>query len=76
MKKRLFKTTMAAMAISAALIGASSAATLRIASQGDATSLDPHSHNESFTNYFLANIYEGLVARDRDFCFVTNPHQH
>ncbi len=44
-----------------------SAKTLRIGSQGDATSLDPHSHNESFTNYFLANIYEGLVARNAKF---------
>jgi len=54
-------------ALSMALVGTVSAETLRVASQGDATSLDPHSHNESFTNYFLANIYEGLVARDRDF---------
>lgn len=46
------------------------AATLKIASQGDATSLDPHSHNESFTNYFLGNIYEGLVGRDRNFKIV------
>lgn len=67
MKKRLFKTTLVAMAITAALAGVSHAKTLRIASQGDATSLDPHSHNESFTNYFLANVYEGLVARDRNF---------
>lgn len=43
------------------------AETLRVASTGDATSLDPHSHNESFTNYFLANVYEGLVGRDKEF---------
>jgi len=49
------------------MASAASGETLRMASQGDATSLDPHSHNESFTNYFLANIYEGLVARDRNF---------
>ncbi|GAB5468381.1 MAG: ABC transporter substrate-binding protein [Rhodospirillales bacterium] len=46
---------------------AANAETLRVGSQGDATSLDPHSHNESFTNYFLSNVYEGLVARDRNF---------
>jgi len=46
------------------------AKTLRMASQGDATSLDPYSHNESFTNYFLANIYDGLVARSKEFKIV------
>jgi len=67
MSKTLFKTMAAALAVSTALIAPAQAETLRVASQGDATSLDPHSHNESFTNYFLANIYEGLVARDKDF---------
>jgi len=56
-----------ALALSASTAQPAFAETLRMASPGDATSLDPHSHNESFTNYFLANIYEGLVARDRDF---------
>jgi peptide/nickel transport system substrate-binding protein len=70
MKKILLKLAMATFAISAALYGPANAATLRMASQGDATSLDPHSHNESFTNYFLGNIYEGLVGRDRDFKIV------
>lgn len=67
MSKMLFKSTVAALALVAALGGTAQAETLRIASQGDATSLDPHSHNESFTNYFLGNVYEGLVGRDRDF---------
>jgi peptide/nickel transport system substrate-binding protein len=57
----------AVVAITASTAQVASAKTLRLASQGDATSLDPHSHNESFTNYFLANIYEGLVARDKNF---------
>jgi peptide/nickel transport system substrate-binding protein len=61
------KSLVAAMAVSTAMIATVHAETLRIASQGDATSLDPHSHNESFTNYFLANVYESLVARDKDF---------
>ena len=61
---------MSTCALSLVLAGAVNAETLLIASQGDATSLDPHSHNESFTNYFLANVYEGLVARDRNFEIV------
>ena len=67
MSKSYIVSLAAALAISTAFIAPAQAKTLRIASQGDATSLDPHSHNESFTNYFLANIYEGLVARDRNF---------
>lgn len=57
----------AVIAIMASTMQVASAKMLRLASQGDATSLDPHSHNESFTNYFLANVYEGLVARDKNF---------
>lgn len=67
MSKTRFVSLAAALAVSTALIAPVQAETLRVASQGDATSLDPHSHNESFTNYFLANVYEGLVARDKDF---------
>jgi len=44
-----------------------SAITLRIANQGDALSLDPHSLNESLQLTVLENIYEPLVARDRDY---------
>lgn len=65
-----FKKTVitgAAIALTAMMSQSVCAETLRLASQGDATSLDPHSHNESFTNYFLANVYEGLVGRDRNF---------
>lgn len=67
MSKNYIAPLVAALAVSTALVAPAQAETLRIASQGDATSLDPHSHNESFTNYFLANVYEGLVARDEDF---------
>lgn len=67
MSKTFFASIAAALAFSTALVAPVQAETLRIASQGDATSLDPHSHNESFTNYFLANVYEGLVSRDRKF---------
>ncbi len=67
MHSKLLPSAAAALAFMLAPMTQASAATIRIASQGDATSLDPHSHNESFTNYFLANVYEGLVGRDRDF---------
>ncbi|MFD0860499.1 ABC transporter substrate-binding protein [Roseovarius aquimarinus] len=67
MSKTYLASLAAVTALSTALAAPLSAETLRMASQGDATSLDPHSHNESFTNYFLANVYEGLVARDKDF---------
>ncbi|MEP3297728.1 MAG: ABC transporter substrate-binding protein [Pseudoruegeria sp.] len=67
MSKKTLTSIATVLALSTALAGSAQAETIRIASQGDATSLDPHSHNESFTNYFLANVYEGLVARDRNF---------
>ena len=41
------------------------AATLRVANQGDAQSMDPHSLNESLQLTFTNNIYEPLVARDK-----------
>jgi peptide/nickel transport system substrate-binding protein len=40
-------------------------ATLRVANQGDATSLDPHSLNESLQLSITGNVYEPLVGRDR-----------
>ncbi len=67
MHSKLIPTAAAVLAFMLFPASQASATTIRIASQGDATSLDPHSHNESFTNYFLANVYEGLVGRDRDF---------
>ena len=41
------------------------AATLRVANQGDAQSMDPHSLNESMQLSFTGNVYEPLVARDK-----------
>jgi peptide/nickel transport system substrate-binding protein len=43
------------------------AVTLRIANQGDALSLDPHSLNESLQLTVLGNIYEPLVRRGKDY---------
>lgn len=45
--------------------GTATAATLRVANQGDANSMDPHSLNESLQLSFTGNIYEPLVGRDR-----------
>jgi peptide/nickel transport system substrate-binding protein len=43
----------------------SQAVTLRVANQGDAQSMDPHSLNESLQLTFTNNIYEPLIARDK-----------
>ncbi len=45
--------------------GAAHARTLRVANQGDAVSMDPHSLNESLQLTFTGNVYEGLVLRDK-----------
>lgn len=44
-----------------------SAATLRIANQGDALSMDPHSLNEVVQLSVVEQVYEPLVTRGRDF---------
>ncbi len=54
------------LAIAAALAcSLTQAATLRVANQGDATSMDPHSLNESLQLSITGNVYEPLVGRDR-----------
>ncbi|WP_119289782.1 ABC transporter substrate-binding protein [Azohydromonas sediminis] len=57
------KTTLVAATLALAF-GAASAATLRVANQGDATSMDPHSLNESLQLSVTGNVYEPLVGRD------------
>ncbi len=47
--------------------GLAGAATLKIANQGDALSLDPHSLNESLQISVNENVYESLVTRGRDY---------
>lgn len=46
------------------------AVTLRVANQGDSTSMDPHSLNESLQLSFTGNIYEPLVGRDKKLGLV------
>jgi peptide/nickel transport system substrate-binding protein len=59
-----FTPTLLAAALAAACF-AGHAATLRVANQGDATSLDPHSLNESLQLSITGNVYEPLVGRDK-----------
>ncbi len=49
---------------------ATHAKTLRYASQDDPQTLDPHSANLLPTNRVLAQVYEGLVLRDKNFKLV------
>jgi peptide/nickel transport system substrate-binding protein len=58
------KTTVLATAIALAC-GLAQAATLRVANQGDAVSMDPHSLNESLQLSITGNVYEPLVGRDK-----------
>lgn len=57
----------AALAVAAAL---AQAQTVRIADQGDALSMDPHSLNESLQLSIDGNVYEGLVGRGKDLSLV------
>ena len=43
------------------------ALTLKVANQGDALSMDPHSLNESLQLMVNSQVYEALVMRDREF---------
>jgi peptide/nickel transport system substrate-binding protein len=64
------KPTLLSAAV-AAVLGVTSltagAVTLRIANQGDALSLDPHSLNESLQISVNENVYEALVTRGRTY---------
>jgi peptide/nickel transport system substrate-binding protein len=46
------------------------AQTLRYANQGDLKSLDPYTLNESTTHAHLGQVFEGLVARDKDLKII------
>src|SRR5687768_8882822 len=50
-----------------ALSLAAGAVTLRIANQGDALSMDPHSLNESLQIAVNENVYESLTTRGKTF---------
>ena len=64
-----FQKKTAAAAVFAALTALSlgaGAQTIRIANQGDALSMDPHSLNESLQLSVTSNVYEPLVGRNKD----------
>ena len=64
-----FQKKLAVTALFAALAAASvvaQAQTVRIANQGDALSMDPHSLNESLQLSVTSNVYEPLVGRNKD----------
>ncbi|MCR9213879.1 MAG: ABC transporter substrate-binding protein [Proteobacteria bacterium] len=62
---------MAAVAVAALAVAApAKAETFKFAFQGDLSSLDPHSLNESFLLGTLGNVYEGLVLYDEDMNVV------
>src|SRR5438105_4181988 len=64
------KSRLIAAALALALAAAAHAQTLRVANQGDALSLDPHSLNESLQLDVLGNVFEALVGRDRNLALV------
>ena len=66
-KTAIASVIIACTAINLVAIQSASAATLRVANQGDALSLDPHSLNESLQLSVVGNVYEGLVYRDRNY---------
>ena len=64
-----FKSNLLSAAVFCALAATSfvaAAQTLRVANQGDALSMDPHSLNESMQLSVTGNVYEGLVIRNKD----------
>ncbi len=57
--------TLLALVFAGGFAAAAHAATYKFADQGDATSMDPHSLNESLQLSLLGNIYEPLVGRGK-----------
>ncbi|MBR1218482.1 ABC transporter substrate-binding protein [Bradyrhizobium sp. U87765 SZCCT0131] len=60
----------AAAALTLLAVAPLSAQTLRYANQGDLKSLDPYTLQESTTIAHHGNVYEGLVARDRNLQII------
>ncbi|HEY8360019.1 MAG TPA: ABC transporter substrate-binding protein, partial [Ramlibacter sp.] len=67
-----FKTHLIAAAVLGAVAVGAQAQTVRIANQGDALSLDPHSLNESLQLSVTNNVYEPLVGRNKDLSLAPN----
>ena len=58
------------LASAAFAVAPASAQTIRYANQGVLNSLDPYTLNESTTHGHLGNVYEGLIARDKDLKII------
>src|SRR5574343_352092 len=58
-------TTLAALSALTTL--SAHAVTLKVANQGDALSMDPHSLNETLQISVTSNVYEPLVTRGKDY---------
>ena len=65
----LLRTSLCFVAM-AILAGTVHAKTLRYATQDEPQTLDPHSANLLVTTRLLANVYEGLIGRDRNYQLV------
>src|SRR5260370_4620647 len=66
------QTLLAATTVSivAFAMSPASAQTLRYANQGDLKSLDPYTLNETTTHAHLGQVYEGLIAREKDLKII------
>ena len=67
-RQTLFAAT--TLSIVAWAMAPASAQTLRYANQGDLKSLDPYTLNETTTHAHLGQVYEGLIARDKDLKII------
>ena len=54
------------LATVALLCSAVNAKTLTVGVASDAGSMDPYAHNETATNSILSNIFDALIAFDKD----------
>src|ERR1700742_5359840 len=59
-----------AIAAAAFAMSPASGQTLRYANQGELKSLDPYTLNESTTHAHLGQVYDGLIARDKDLKII------
>jgi len=60
----------ATVSIVAFAMSPASAQTLRYANQGELKSLDPYTLNETTTHAHVGQVYEGLIARDKDLKII------
>src|SRR2546423_853964 len=62
--------TAATLTVAAVAISPASAQSLRYANQGELKSLDPYTLNETTTHAHVGQVYEGLIARDKDLKII------